>query len=407
MKKFIIIIILFIGTLVIIGGIILCSNADMSNYKLPWKDRAFAEITGDFLNKDPSDISDDDLEQIVKIVFSDYDAEFFTKESYPFSENSGISKKAIKSWDDLKLFTSLKTIAISNDILKLPPLQSLPIQVDVELEHALGIEQMQALKGVSNIVKLAIDSESINSMVTKQFLLHLPKLKDLTIYSLTDLSCLHGLTQLECLDFQLRPKQVNYEMDLTFLADIKGLKQLDIRSNSVKPLSLAPLSKLHNMERLYIDVEFLPSLAGIENMKKLKQITVTTSLLEDINALSSLDSLEYIDLGGNLINDISPLESLRQLEYLNLSSNEINDYTPLSGLPNLKIFYVGGQASMSREMMLTVIPTLPSLEWFYTPLKDDSDRNWFDQTFLSVNYGNKEKEANARRLVEENNSRNK
>lgn len=117
--------------------------------------------------------------------------------------------------------------------------------------------------------------------------------------------------------------------------------------------------------------------------------------------------MEYIDLGGNLINDISPLESLRQLEYLNLSSNEINDYTPLSGLPNLKIFYVGGQASMSREMMLTVIPTLPSLEWFYTPLKDDSDRNWFDQTFPSVNYGNKEKEANARRLVEENNSRNK
>ena len=106
--------------------------------------------------------------------------------------------------------------------------------------------------------------------------------------------------------------------DISFLADFKNLRRLDLDLNNISDISV--LSGLINLWMLSLD----------------------DNQISDISALSGLTNLTYLYLGGNQIRDISVLSGLTCLTNLNLYNNKISDAdieSLKSALPNCEINY--------------------------------------------------------------------
>lgn len=108
----------------------------------------------------------------------------------------------------------------------------------------------------------------------------------------------------------------------------------DLTTNSMTDLSA--LKEMINLETLSIEYGNLTTLSGIETLGKLKSLKICKTELSDISAVSGLSRLEYLQLDSNRISDISPLSGLTELELLYLSGNSISDISPLAALTGLK-----------------------------------------------------------------------
>ncbi len=108
----------------------------------------------------------------------------------------------------------------------------------------------------------------------------------------------------------------------------------DLTTNSMTDLSA--LKEMINLESLSIEYGNLTTLSGIETLGKLKSLKIYKTELSDISAVSGLSRLEYLQLDSNRISDISPLSGLTELELLYLSGNSISDISPLATLTGLK-----------------------------------------------------------------------
>ena len=106
--------------------------------------------------------------------------------------------------------------------------------------------------------------------------------------------------------------------DISFLADFKELKKLDLALNNLTDISV--LSDLKSINELWLDI----------------------NQISDISALSGLTNLTYLNLWSNQISDISALSGLTNLTHLDLDSNPISDAdieSLKSSLPNCDIEY--------------------------------------------------------------------
>ena len=106
--------------------------------------------------------------------------------------------------------------------------------------------------------------------------------------------------------------------DISFLADFKELKKLDLALNNLTDISV--LSDLKSINELWLDI----------------------NQISDISALSGLTNLTYLNLWSNQISDISALSGLTNLTHLDLDSNPISDAdieSLKSSLPNCHIEY--------------------------------------------------------------------
>ena len=107
----------------------------------------------------------------------------------------------------------------------------------------------------------------------------------------------------------------------------------DLTTNSMTDLSA--LKEMTNLESLSLEYGNLTTLSGIETLGKLKSLKICKTELSDISAVSGLSRLEYLQLDLNRISDISPLSGLTELELLYLSGNSISDILPLATLTGL------------------------------------------------------------------------
>jgi len=150
------------------------------------------------------------------------------------------------------------------------------------------------------------------------------ELKLSSIGSISDLSPLNGLTNLEVLAIKVsvsRAKKNRYT-DLTPLAEFKNLEDLYISCNYPGFKSLKPLAELTKLKRLSLHQRHRP--------------------IPDLSPLKDLTNLRYLNLYENQISDLSQLRALTNLKTLWLSDNSIPDDQKAmlkKALPDCKISF--------------------------------------------------------------------
>jgi hypothetical protein len=182
----------------------------------------------------------------------------------------------------------------------------------------------------------------------------------------------------------------NPKNDISFLAEMQNLEEVDIRGNSlltdITPLSVLiklkkislvgtpniksidPLSNLVNLESLCLSYDSKPSdYAVLENLRKLKKLKifgVPITTLFYISNLTGLEELELFITDENI--DTRGLGRLVNLKYLRLTGNgrftgdgNRIDLTALSNLKNLEEIYL----NYFIDLDLRPLQSLPYLKW--------------------------------------------
>lgn len=148
-------------------------------------------------------------------------------------------------------------------------------------------------------------------------------------FSISDLSPLEGLTNLETLD--LRANKVT---NLAPLAKLTSLKTLVLRDNQV--LKIDHLAKLTDLEALSLSNNKIQSIQGLDKLRNLKYLALNSNKLKKIENLEGLTALQRLHLDENGITVIENLENLKMLSTLSLSGNGIAKIENLEELKELK-----------------------------------------------------------------------
>jgi len=219
------------------------------------------------------------------------------------------------------------------------------------------------------------------------------------IQTLTDLSLMKGLETLVLVWQQLDDLSLiaelhltsltiigNYVSDLSPLADMETLRNLDISYNPIEDLS--PLESLQRLETLHIeqcnvtDLSALERLTGLTvvnaayipcsdyspllTLPLLRSVEITGSSALDVAEVSGnqsieeliaincglaglgdlqvMPNLEQLELSENEISDLSGIERYQSLKRLILQNNPVDDLSPLAALPALEELDLRGVA---------------------------------------------------------------
>ena len=155
----------------------------------------------------------------------------------------------------------------------------------------------------------------------------------------------------------------------------------DLTTNSMTDLSA--LKEMTNLESLSLEYGNLTTLSGIETLGKLKSLKICKTELSDISAVSGLSRLEYLQLDSNRISDISPLSGLTELELLYLSGNSISDILPLATLTGLSAASLNDN-SISDISPLSGLTKLRTLHLRNNNISDYSPLYALSLTYIEV-----------------------
>ena len=150
--------------------------------------------------------------------------------------------------------------------------------------------------------------------------------EDLTYNSMTDLSALKEMKNLESLSLEYG--------NLTTLSGIETIGKLkSLKIGRTELSDISAVSGLSNLEYLQLDSNRISDITPLSNMTGVEMIYLSDNSISDISPLANLTGLESLNLNDNSISDISPLSGLTKLNYLHLRNNNITDYSPVYGLP--------------------------------------------------------------------------
>lgn len=130
--------------------------------------------------------------------------------------------------------------------------------------------------------------------------------------------------------------------DLSPLASMVGLKELDLSHTAVSDLS--PLAGLGLLEALDLGNTAVRSLAPLARLGALRRLDLSNTAVDDVTPLAVLNQLEELDLSRTRVRDPSPLARLPALRHLALDglglrgfdagkARVLEDPPPLTGAP--------------------------------------------------------------------------
>ncbi|MBN1605021.1 MAG: hypothetical protein JW940_00225 [Polyangiaceae bacterium] len=135
--------------------------------------------------------------------------------------------------------------------------------------------------------------------------------------------------------------------DITPLAGLKGLVQLDLSGQNIE--SLVPLSHLTRLEWLVLASNAnLASLAGLEPLSRLQYLVVTDTQVSDLSPLAGHEALETLWLSGSMVADLSPLLGLTSLEALYIVATPVDCTAQANNLAALEANGVTVNSSCGR-----------------------------------------------------------
>jgi len=141
--------------------------------------------------------------------------------------------------------------------------------------------------------------------------------------------------------------QDNYIKDVSPLASLSQLNELNLRNNEIIDLKAIQFDKILNLPLTHLSLRHnvlryedgsqsrLADLTLIHSLTDLEFLELRDNHISNITPLSGLLKLKYLDLRENRIADISSLTLLTQLEYLNLRENAIRDISFIKNHQNL------------------------------------------------------------------------
>jgi hypothetical protein len=141
-----------------------------------------------------------------------------------------------------------------------------------------------------------------------------------------------------------------------------GTDYLDLTGNSITDITA--LSGLTNLEELVLGSNSITDIGALSGLTSLTVLRLFNNSITDISGLSELTGLTNLDVRLNSISDISGLRGLKSLTALTLYHNSITDIGALSGLTDLgdvegPFFRPGPDLNLSNNPnLITIRPLL-------------------------------------------------
>ncbi|CAL6009307.1 leucine-rich_repeat protein [Hexamita inflata] len=256
----------------------------------------------------------------------------------PNLEILGIADLSALNLDNINQFQNLKELDLSGSH-------------GLDLSLLQDLTQITSLKFFSQLEKLSMNNCELNKIDVLRYLTNLKELDladndridDITplgnLLQLRILNLEHcRLTNVEALQLLLNLEELNLARNLNIFSDkvIQHSRYLDttplqyltkltiLNLNSCAKLQLDSLSKLTNLDQLYLSSNSLQDIRALQQIK-LKQLYLSSTKIDDMNALQYLTDLTILDLNKCKLSSINALKTLVNLKELNLS-RELGHY---------------------------------------------------------------------------------
>jgi hypothetical protein len=278
-----------------------------------------------------------------------------------FLHESNLTPKGLRY---IKNFKNLKALAIPDYVQskELSFLQELP-----SIEYLNFAGPMVNDEKLSIIGKLTwLTQLSIGGSEVSTGLAHLKNLKSLRYLNLAAL------------------RNLNLDRDLSYIAALTDLEELDLQDAMVNDNGLVHLSKLHKLRRLNL-LKTSPSgkitdsgLAHLKHLQSLVDLQIPSGITDiGIEHLAKLDLLKKVNLWGDGITDksMAALSKMKSLETLDISSRNITDagMEQLARCPNLKSLSLQNTPITNVSLThLAKLKTLNSLNFWNTKITGKS-----------------------------------
>ena len=183
-----------------------------------------------------------------------------------------------------------------------------------------GISNLTGLEHATNLKSLWLDGEEVRPGVWENS------------NSVSDLSPLAGLTQLEALDFWQ-----NSVSDISALAGLTNLTHLGLVGNNISDVSV--LTGLTNLESLWLDGNPIADISPLAGLTQLTRLGLDNTSISDISALAGLTNLTWMRMERNNISDLSPLVAntgLGEGDEVHVRGNPLNRASIKTHVPALE-----------------------------------------------------------------------
>ena len=129
----------------------------------------------------------------------------------------------------------------------------------------------------------------------------------------------------------------NFIEDISPIQDMQSLYTLEIGGSPIENLN--PLISANNIAELDIS-STCSSIDFLKDMTNLKELIAKNLKVQDLGALKNLYKLEKLNLENNRISKINDIVNLENLEYLNIASNPIDDFERINSMESLNYLVI-------------------------------------------------------------------
>jgi Leucine-rich repeat (LRR) protein len=279
-------------------------------------------------------------------------------------ETIDITSEAIKEISEVEIKTEV--IVDPNINKQFSPIAELALTRSVEIVYR-DLEIRMEYPGETLTPDKKITQNDLAEILKKH-----PDVKYLDLsdcHLVGDFSLLGKLEQLEELSLCNNP-QLN---DISFLANLKNLKILNLGSTGIEELS--PLSGLVNLQILNLKYNYLESLNPLKNLVNLHDLVLWGSAgFNDLNCLPGLTELRDLDIDSSTVKNIDVVKNFKKLDTLIMDNCRIPDISPIKDLVNLRCLTMEVKMMMPDPMFRNIenLTELRTLDLTNRGLKDIS-----------------------------------
>ena len=223
------------------------------------------------------------------------------------------------------------------------------------IENLEGIQYAKSASMVDICYTSAVEGKRIADVSPLSALVQLDALllKQDGISDIRSLKTLVNLTQLDV--------SGNHEIeDVSAIANMKQLKQLNLSGNRVKDIS------------------------AVEGLTELEFVAIADNQIEGLPDLSKLVNVYSLDASHNSLTDISEIAGLKGLKELNLTGNKgITDYKPLARLLSLEKDKTSLPENANKEDIFAAIEVNKLFDTFNISLMKEADLENVDKALAA------------------------
>ena len=220
------------------------------------------------------------------------------------------SVKSLRFWGGT--FSNLSPLAELSDLEELiilgnryitdiSPIRSLVNLKRLTLINGRNMENIDVLSSLVNLEYLELDHKD---KYYKEFL---------------------SLQRLEVLKIR---NEFPHELDVSYIAQLHSLKELEIYLDSLNLVNIGELKTLVNLERLTVNYGGNLDISWLPHLQKLKELELRRSTIDNVSPLLELPNLTEVNLHYSKIRDITPLLESRSIKRINgpIVENDIGLY---------------------------------------------------------------------------------